>query len=390
MGRRTQIWLVAAFALVVAFFGGFELHSRQVAKVATPTPDTRPKVTLRDEVVAALQESYYRPLSVAAVRASTVRDVLRALEDPYTEYLPPFAYQDLVAREQNSFTGVGLALSSAPNGLAVVAALPGLPGSRAGIRAGDVITHINDRPISGLRYRNAAALLRGRPESAVKLRLRRPGQEAMDVTLVRRRLTLPVVLKRTVRTAGNVYQYARLPQFVKGSGGAVRKLAERTARMKRGGLILDLRGSVGGLLDEAVEVVRVFQGRGVVVTTHGVNEPTQVYSAVGNPVRGLRVVVLVDGSTASAAEVVAGALQRAGRATVVGVRSFGKGTVQAVRPLADGSALKLTVAVFRLAGGVPVNGRGVSPEVRAFDLPSTPVDEAMRTALQVLRHGDRR
>jgi carboxyl-terminal processing protease len=167
----------------------------------------------------------------------------------------------------------------------------------------------------------------------------------------------------------------------------VRELAERTSRKHRAGLILDLRGNVGGLLEEAVDVVRVFQGDGVVVSTHGLHERTQVYSAEGHSVRRLPLVVLVDGSTASAAEVVAGALQRAGRATVVGVRSFGKGTVQAVRRLADGSALKLTVAVLRLAGDKPVNRRGVRPDVRALDRPRTSVDEAVSAALRVLVHG---
>lgn len=386
MGRRTQIWLVAAFALVVAFFGGFELHSRQ-APTAAVLPPERPATTLRDEVLATLRESYYRPLPIETLQARSVRGVLGALGDPYTEYLPPSAYQELIAHEQNNFTGVGLALSAAPGGLAVVAALPGLPGSQAGIRAGDVITHIDDRPISGLRYRRAAKLLRGRPESAVKLRLTRPGEQVLDVTVVRRRLSLPVVLKRTLRRAGKVYQYLRLPQFVNGSSDAVRSVSQRAAHDGRAGLILDLRGNAGGLLDEAVEVVRVFQRGGVVVSTHGLHEPTQVYSADGEPIRGLPVVVLVDGSTASAAEVVAGALQRAHRAVVVGVRSFGKGTVQAVRPLPGGSALKLTVAVFRLAGGKVVNRRGVHPDVAALDLPETSADEAIRAALQVLRHG---
>jgi carboxyl-terminal processing protease len=120
------------------------------------------------------------------------------------------------------------------------------------------------------------------------------------------------------------------------------------------------------------------------------HEPTQVYSAGDNSVRSLRLVVLVDGTTASAAEVVAGSLQRAERAAVVGVRSFGKGTVQAVRPLANGSALKLTVAVFRLADGEPVNRRGVRPDVQALDRPATSADEALRAALRVLTHGNGR
>ncbi|MDX6533932.1 MAG: carboxyl-terminal processing protease [Gaiellales bacterium] len=386
MGRRTLIWLVAAVALVVAFFSGFQLHSQSVSGVADRTPDAQ-AATIREEVIEALQQSYYRPLSQEALNARTLRGVLLALDDPYTEHLPQSDYEDLLASEENSFTGVGLALSQAVRGLAVVAAIPGLPGSRAGIRAGDVITRIDDRRIGGLRYTRAAELLRGRAGTSVKLLLSRRGRRSFEVTVVRRLLSLPVVLKRTLHVRGNVYQYLRLPQFVSGAGEAVRELAERTSRKHRAGLILDLRGNVGGLLEEAVDVVRVFQGDGVVVSTHGLHERTQVYSAEGHSVRRLPLVVLVDGSTASAAEVVAGALQRAGRATVVGVRSFGKGTVQAVRRLADGSALKLTVAVLRLAGDKPVNRRGVRPDVRALDRPRTSVDEAVSAALRVLVHG---
>jgi len=390
MGRRTQIWLVAAVGLVVAFLGGFELHSRSVSGVGNQAPEAQ-AATLRDEVVAALQESYYRRLPAEALHARTVQGVLRALEDPYTQYLPPPAYADLLASEESSFAGVGLAVSHGRRGLAVVAAIPGLPGSKAGIRAGDVITHIDDHAVARLPYRQAVGLLHGRAGSIVKLRLTRPGRKVpVIVSVVRRNVSLPIVLNRTIRAGGNLYQYLRLPRFVSGTAPAVREIAERATRTRRAGLILDLRGNVGGVLDEAVDVVRVFQGGGVVVSTHGLHEPTQVYSAGDNSVRSLRLVVLVDGTTASAAEVVAGSLQRADRATVVGVRSFGKGTVQAVRPLANGSALKLTVAVFRLADGEPVNRRGVRPDVQALDRPATSADEALRAALRVLTHGNGR
>ena len=161
-------------------------------------------------------------------------------------------------------------------------------------------------------------------------------------------------------------------------------MAQRASSDHRAGLILDLRGNMGGLLDEAVDVADVFQGSGVVVATHGLHEPRHVYSADDRAVAHLPVAVLVDGSTASAAEVVAGALQRAHRAVVVGTRSFGKGTVQAVQPLQGGGALKLTVAVFSLAGGERVNRRGIIPDVRVVNRPSTRVDEVLRRALGVL------
>jgi carboxyl-terminal processing protease len=195
---------------------------------------------------------------------------------------------------------------------------------------------------------------------------------------------LPVVFTRELNAFGGHYEYVKLPGFVHGAAARVRSVAVQASREHRDGLVLDLRGDAGGLLDEAVGVADVFQGRGVVVSTHGLHEPQHVYVANDDAVRHLPLVVLVDGATASAAEVVAGSLQRAGRAVVVGTRSYGKGTVQAVRPLAGGGALKLTVAVFSLAGGEQVNRRGIRPDVRARDLPGSPSDEALATALRVL------
>jgi carboxyl-terminal processing protease len=383
MGRRTLIWLVAAVALLIAFFGGFELHSRTISHVGL-APDAQ-AATIRDEVVTALQNSYYRPLTPRVLHAHTVHGVLRALGDPYTQYLAPAAYRRLLANEQSSFSGVGLALTHARGGLLVTITLPGMPASNGGIREGDLIVAVDGQRLSDLSYQPAVELLHGAPGSTVTVTVRRPGRsEPLELTLVRRAVRLPIVFERTVRYHGGRYEYLRLPGFVKGAGDSVRRIAQRALREHRAGLVLDLRGDVGGLLDEAVQVTRVFQDSGVVVTMQGLHEPMQIYTAGNVAVSRLPMVVLVDGSTASAAEVVAGSLQRAGRAIVVGVRSFGKGTVQAVQPLARGGALKLTVAVFQLAGGTRVNRRGVMPDVSAVDRPATRVDDALMAALRAL------
>ncbi len=384
MGRRTLIWLVAAVALLTAFFGGFELHSRSVSHVAGLAPDAQ-AATVRDEVVTALQNSYYRPLTRRVLQASTVHGVLRALGDPYTQYLAPAAYRRLLASEQSSFSGVGLALTRAKGGLLVTITLPGMPASNGGIREGDLIVAVDGHRVDDLSYEAAVDLLHGAPGSTVAVTARRPGRSRpLHLTLVRRAVRLPIVFHRTVRYRGRSYAYLRLPGFVNGTGDSVRESARRALAHHRAGLVLDLRGNVGGLLDEAVQVTRVFQESGVVVSTRGLHEPMQIYSAGDVAVSRLPMVVLVDGSTASAAEVVAGSLQRAGRAIVVGARSYGKGTVQALQPLARGGALKLTVAVFRLAGGMRVNRRGVVPDVAAVDRPATRRDDALLAGLRAL------
>jgi len=383
MGRRALIWLVAAVSLVIAFLGGFELHTRTVSRVEGP--GTAQAATIRDEVVAALRQSYYRPLSPAALKAGDVRDVIRALHDPYTRYLSPHAYQLVVTSERSSFVGVGLALTRARGGLLVTGALPGLPAARSGIRAGDVIRQVGARLLTHVRYGRAVDLLQGPAGGRVALVIRRKGVAGpVHVTLVRRAVDLPIAFTRSIAYRGRRYTYVNLPGFVQGAGARIRQIAERATHQHRAGLILDLRGNVGGLLDEAVSVADVFQPSGVVVAIHGLHQPSHVYEADNTAVGHLPVVVLVDGSTASAAEVVAGSLQRAQRAQIVGTRSFGKGTVQAVHPLEGGGALKLTVAVFRLAGGERVNRRGIVPDVHVRQTSGSGRDDVLDAALRVL------
>jgi carboxyl-terminal processing protease len=385
MGRRGLIWLVAVVSLLIAFFGSFELHSRGVSTVGGGD-GTAQAATVRDQVVRALQQSYYLPINKAVLRAHGLHGVLRALHDPYTQYLSPHAYQLVVTEEQSRFVGVGMAFTHVPGGLAVTATLPGLPAAAAGLRPGDLITQIGLESLAPLSYDRDVRLLRGPVGSRVSLVVRRQHQPPRTLTLERTAVDLPNVFSRSIRYHGREYSYLRLPGFVAGVAERIREVAERASSDHRAGLILDLRGNMGGLLDEAVNVADVFQGSGVVVALHGLHEPRHVYSADDKAVADLPVAVLVDSSTASAAEVVAGALQRAHRAVVVGTRSFGKGTVQAVQPLQGGGALKLTVAVFSLAGGERVNRRGIIPDVRVVNRPFTRVDEVLRRALGVLAH----
>src|SRR6185437_8199888 len=163
MGRRGLIWLVAVVSLLIAFFGSFELHSRGVSTVGGD--GTAQAATVRDQVVRALQQSYYLPINKAVLRAHGLHGVLRALHDPYTQYLSPHAYQLVVTEEQSRFVGVGMAFTHAPGGLAVTATLPGLPAANAGLRRGDLITQIGleqgltglTPPPSGTAHRHAGA-----------------------------------------------------------------------------------------------------------------------------------------------------------------------------------------------------------------------------------------
>lgn len=384
MGRRILIWLASGAALGAAFVTGFELQGRtlsgdpQVAALSTPS-------ALRTAVLADLQQSYYLPVPPRAQQARTVPAILRTLRDPYTEYLTPVEYNDLLESERGSFAGLGLALSRVRRGLLVRSLLPGLPASRAGIKAGDVVTRVNHRDLRHVPYLTAVELMHGAVGTQVHLEIARPGRDhPMLLTLVRQPVTVSAVSSRVITSRGRRVLVVRVPALVERTAQRVRAAVQKAAKHHLDGVVLDLRGDTGGILDESVGVARVFVNHGLIVATDGLREPRESFSANGTALKVPRVAVLIDGATASAAEIVAGSLQHYG-AVVVGTRSFGKGTVQAVRPLPGGGALKLTVASFTLAGDRVVDGRGIRPAVLAPDSPASVRDETLLAALAALR-----
>jgi carboxyl-terminal processing protease len=380
-GHRIFVLVLAAVVLGASFAVGFELRERSLPQpVAAPPP-----APLRARVLSDLKAHYYRALPAAAYRATSVAGMIRALNDPYTRYLPPKAYDELRRAEIGSYPGVGLALAREQRGLRVTASFPGFPGRQAGIRPGDIITTIDGTSLASLSYRRALNLIGGRAGSRIQLRIVRQGRtHPLSLTLMRRPIALPYVSSHLIRFRGLRVCMIRLLGFPATAGARVRAIAERAHR-RHEPVILDLRGNPGGLLSQAVAVVRVFARSGVVLTTQGLHEPARQFIADDTAVGRLRLVVLINGGTASAAEVVAGALHADAGALVVGRPSYGKGTVQAVEPLAGGGALKLTVARFTLRGGLVVEGRGIEPTIMVDARPG-PSDRVLLAALRALRH----
>lgn len=385
MGRRIVIWLAVALAMGAAFATGFEVHSRSVQSVAPPPP--RPSSTaLRTAVLSGLEQGYYKEIPPAAYKAHSVSAVIRTLNDPYTEYLTPAAYRELIESERGTFAGVGVELARVHGGLVVRGLLPGLPASKAGIHRGDVVTAVSGHDLHGVPYVDAVELMHGAPGTPVRLQITRPGRDRpLLLTLVRQPVTVSAVTSRLMRSHGGRVLVVRIPTFIDHTAATVRKMVTRAAAAKPlDAVVLDLRGDTGGVLTEGVGVARVLIDHGVIVATDGQREPRQVFEGNGTAVKVGKVAVLTDYATASAAEIVAGSLKAHG-AIVAGSPSYGKGTVQAVRPLPGGGALKLTVASFTLAGGKVVNGRGVTPTVDAPDLYATRKDETLAAALAALR-----
>lgn len=359
-GRRFLLVACAAVALGASFASGFEWREQSYA----PPPPTRPHPiqTLRGQVVDDLTALYYTRLPAGALRGRSVAAILAALHDPYTTYLPPALYRSVMASEDGGFAGVGLTLQSAERGLMVTRVQPGMPAGSAGIRPGDVITSVNGTSLASLSFARALDLIATGGARVRVAVVRQGGGVPVQMTLVQRLIPLPVATARRYVYHGHGYEYVRLVSFPVGSAQAIRRLAERALRDHDRGLVLDLRGNPGGLLDQAVGVARVFIGRGPIVTTYGLHEPRQVFVGAGDALHGLRLAVLVDRGTASAAEVVAGSLRHAG-AILVGRRTYGKGTVQSIEPLSNGGGLKLTVARFLLPGNVVIEGRGLTPNL---------------------------
>ena len=378
-GHRLLALAVATVALLASFTVGFELRTHSLSEPA-PGPRSAP---LRTQVLDDLQAYYFRRLPRAAARAHTVAAMLQSLGDPYTRYLPPSAYTQLRNAEAGTYAGVGLGLLRERRGLRVTASIPGLPGREAGIRPGDVITTIDGTSLASLSYRRALDLIGGRAGQAMHLQVVRSGHAPMELTLVRRPIVLPYVSSRVLRSDGERVCVIRLLSFPATAAAQVRRIAARAGR-RHEPVILDLRGNPGGLLSQAVAVVRVFAARGIVVKTQGLHEPARRFEADDTAVGKLRLAVLINGGTASAAEVVAGALRADAGAIVIGRRSYGKGTVQAIEPLDGGGALKLTVARFTLPGGLVVEGRGIRPDIAITARPG-PADRVLRAALFALR-----
>jgi carboxyl-terminal processing protease len=378
---------VAALLLVVGAFAlGFFLTQTEegTSQSAPPVRAERP-VRLIDEVRAELTSSYYRWVSPEILERSTVRGILAGLGDPHTDLLTSAEFERLRQNTEGTYSGIGLTVGPSRTGLVVTSA-PSGPAREAGVRKGDVIVRVDDQRLAGLPFESAVAHVKGEPGTVVSITVERPGKrKLLELAVVRREIDVPPISTRLLTVKDEKLAYLRVFSF---SAGAAEQLEQATSQLVEQGVtgaIVDLRDNPGGLLSEAVDVASVYIEEGIVCRTDGLHEEEHEYRVTGVATHPeLPLVVLVNGGSASAAEIVAGALVDHDRAMLVGERTFGKASVQTIAPLFGGGALKLTTAKYLTPAGADITGLGLEPSVVAADDPLTQRDEGLGIARHAL------
>jgi carboxyl-terminal processing protease len=340
----------------------------------------------RAELIDSIEDNFYRPVSRSALEDASLKGIVGALHDPFSHYLTPQEAKSFQESVEGQFEGVGMSVAEDRRGLRVVNVFAGSPAIRAGIRRGDLITAVNGRSIAGESSEVATAKIKGRPGTHVRLGVLSPASgRKREISLVRARIEVPVARGRVVSRGGHKLAVIQLLSFSSGAHGFVDRALRSALARGAQGVVLDLRGNGGGLLREAVLVSSAFIERGKIVSVRGRRRPERTEDATGGAIAPhIPLVVLVDRGSASASEIVTGALRDHRRATVVGTRTFGKGLVEEVQPLSNGGLLDLTVARYYLPDGEGIGRRGITPQVPARDNARTGRDEAVPTALDVL------
>lgn len=368
----------AAFVAVgtFAFVAGVAVSGVPPTPVAAPLPAAKQGVL--DEAATRIAQGASRPIDPAVLERAAVEGMLKALGDRWSSYYTSAEYDSFNAVLEGRYTGVGLWVRLQVDGTFVVSSVQvGSPAAKAGLLVGDELTTIAGNPVLGRSLGTVVAALRGADGSVVSVGYRR-GATSATVRLTRAVLADDDVTVDRLR--GNVLSL-RISAFTRGVGRQVRgALAHPTDHV--GGVVLDLRGNPGGLVDEAVEVASAFLDGGPVVSYEQRGSGPKVLSALSPGDTKSPLVILVDDETASAAEIVTAALQDRGRAVVVGSRTFGKGSVQEPTTLSDGSALEITVGRYFTPSGKVIDGVGVAPDI-AIDVSASP-KVAERRALEVL------
>ena len=354
-------------------FGAGVLAERETPAAAVESLSINELRTFTD-VYARIKADYVESVDDKTLLTHAIRGMLAGL-DPHSTYLDPEEFKELQAGTSGTFGGLGIEVGMEDGFVKVIAPIDDTPAQRAGLQAGDLIIRLDDKPVQGMTLNDAVKLMRGEPGTKIKLTVVRKGLEKpLELSLERAIIRVKSVKSRVLEPG---YAYVRITQFQSQTGEQLRQTVEELQKQAGGklkGLVLDLRNNPGGVLQASVSVADAFLDDGLVVYTDGrVKDAKLRYSAhPGDLLNGAPMVVLVNGGSASASEIVAGALQDHKRAIIMGSKTFGKGSVQSIQELANGGAVKLTTSRYYTPSGRSIQAEGIVPDIL---LPQITVDK---------------
>jgi carboxyl-terminal processing protease len=375
MMRKTSLLLLGALAGVLATLMITQPRALLVGSAArAAVSDTYRELNLFGDVFERVRADYVEKPDDSKLVESAINGMLAGL-DPHSSYMDPKSFRDMQVQTRGEFGGLGIEVTMEDGLVKVVAPIDDTPAAKAGVMANDIITHLDDEAVQGLTLNQAVDKMRGPVNTKIKLTIMRKGADKpIEVSIVR-----DIIRVKSVRwhPEGGDVGYIRITQFNEqtndGLKQAINELNAQLGADKIKGYVVDLRNNPGGLLDQAISVSDTFLEKGEIVSTRGRNpEETQRFNArPGDMTKGKPVIVLINGGSASASEIVAGALQDHKRATLIGTRSFGKGSVQTIIPLGAGNgALRLTTARYYTPAGRSIQAKGISPDIEVLqDVP---------------------
>lgn len=361
-------------ALALSFLAGVSLTATQAVESGPDTPPES-KLPLDDlrtftGVLDAVKQDYVEPVKDKDLLENAIRGMLSNL-DPHSAYLDAEAFQDLQIGTSGEFGGLGIEVGQENGFIKVIAPIDDTPAQRAGIRPGDLIIRLDDASVKGMTLSDAIARMRGKPNTPITLTILREGaKKPLKIKLIREVIQVRSVKNRLLEPG---FGYLRITQFQAKTAPNLQDALQDLEKQNQGslkGLILDLRNNPGGVLNGAVDVADEFLEEGIIVQTKGRNDASeQTFKATpGDLLNKAPMIVMVNGGSASASEIVAGALQDHRRALVLGERTFGKGSVQTILPLGNGTAVKLTTARYYTPNGRSIQAEGIKPDIELKSL----------------------
>lgn len=342
------------------------------------TSETYRQLDLFGDVFERVRADYVKEVGDEKLIEAAINGMLTSL-DPHSSYMSPKSFKDMQVQTRGEFGGLGIEVTMENGYVKVVSPIDDTPAFRAGLKPGDLITHLDDQPVQGLTLAQAVEKMRGKVNADIKIRIRRDGREPFDVTITRAVIKIRSVRWRTEEKVGYVRVTSFSEQSDAGVARAMKKIKEKLGSELKG-IVLDLRNNPGGLLDQAIKISDQFLNQGEIVSTRSRRggDAQRFNSKKGDLADKLPIVVLINGGSASASEIVAGALQDHRRAVVLGTRSFGKGSVQTIIPLSGHGAIRLTTAHYYTPSGRSIQAKGIDPDIEVEQAKLEPVEPGSR------------